>query len=296
MDCNLLTGGLRLIIENAPWTGNSVPANYRPFVTDAGTCADAPCVRLSVVYSTRRASLPDAEPLSVSYNDLGRAALYRIGSFWCVAVTPCPGEYPRLMTIDPSLHEATLTLDPADPYGNFTLDSMTRILFSQFAASEGALMLHASAVAVDGRAYLFMGSSGTGKSTHSRLWLREFPGSKLLNDDCPLVVPDPAGTGRFLVSGTPWSGKTPCWKNVALPLGGIARLRQAPANSFTPLSGIEAFIAFIPGMSVMTSDAALYSLASSTALTLLDTVPAGILSCLPDREAARLCHSSLKIH
>lgn len=293
MDCNLIIGGLRFTIKGAPWSDRTVPANFRPFLADASAGAGLPAVRLSVVTSSSHPALPQSEPISESVNDLGRAALYRSGNFWYVAVTPCPGQYPRIMVISPSLAEATLTLDPADPFATFTIDSMTRILFSQFAASTGALMLHASAVVYDRRAYLFMGKSGTGKSTHSRLWLQSFAGCRLLNDDCPLAIPDPDAPGRFLISGTPWSGKTPCWKNLSFPLGGIARLSQAPANSFSPLAGIEAFIAFIPGMSVMTSDRALYSLASSTALTLLGTVTTGILRCLPDADAARLCRDSL---
>ena len=104
------------------------------------------------------------------------------------------------------------------------------------------------------------------------------------------LAPDSRG---ILVHGTPWSGKTPCWRRVTLPLGGVARLRHAPENRFIPLSGIEAFVAFIPGMSVMTSDSALYSAASSTALDILAAVPAGILECLPDADAARLCFVSL---
>lgn len=293
MDCNLNIGDFRFTIFGAPWTPATVPANFRPFLTDA-PAADAPCVSLTIVRSTERPQLPESEPLSESVNDLGHAALYRSGDSWLVAVTPRPGEYPRVMTVSSSLSEAVLPLDPSDPWTGFTVDSMTRILFSQFAASAGALMLHASAVTIDGRAYLFMGRSGTGKSTHSRLWLETFPGCRLLNDDCPLALPDPAHPGLFLVSGTPWSGKTPCWHAESAPLGGVARLRQAPANTFRPLAGIEAFVAFIPGMSVMTSDRSLYSLASSTALALLGSVPAGELSCLPDADAARLCRESLQ--
>lgn len=297
MDCLFEIGGRQLLVEGAPWSVGTVPPNFRPFLRDCEVVADG-AIRLTVLAPGNAAScrLPQSAPLSESFNDLGRAAIHRIPSGWSIVLTPCPGEAPRVMEIDAALTSATLWLHgDADPFADFVIDSMTRIFFSQAVALTGALMVHASVVMCsdDGKAYMFMGRSGTGKSTHSRLWLDTFADCSLLNDDCPLIIPGPAA-GRYTVCGTPWSGKTHCWRDASLPLGGIARLRQAPANSFRPLSGVEAFVAFIPGMSVMTADSALYSLASSTALDLTAAVPVGILSCLPDADAARLCRRSLE--
>lgn len=291
-DLRLRIGPLGLSLAGVPWTPATIPANFRPFL-DAADDPDA--AQLAVDCSGCLQAIPADAPLSSSCNDLGRAELFRAadGRSWLVALTPAPGHPARVMIIDPSLASARLwLLSPSDPWADFVIDSMSRIFFSQFAASRGALMLHASAVACSGRAFLFMGRSGTGKSTHSRLWLSEFPGSQLINDDCPLVAPAASGCG-FNVCGTPWSGKTPCWRRVSVALAGVARLRQAPANRFIPTSGVDSFVAFIPGMSVITSDRALYAAASSTALNLLDSVAAGILECLPDRQAALLCRQSL---
>src|SRR5690606_24548491 len=74
-----------------------------------------------------------------------------------------------------------------------------------------AILIHASVVSCAGKAYAFLGKSGTGKSTHSRLWLRHIAGTELLNDDNPAIRIEP--DGRVFVYGTPWSGKTPCYKN-----------------------------------------------------------------------------------
>ena len=63
-----------------------------------------------------------------------------------------------------------------------------------------------------------MGKSGTGKSTHSRLWLENVPGATLLNDDNPIVRLTLVGA---IVYGSPWSGKTPCYKNESAPLAGV---------------------------------------------------------------------------
>lgn len=289
MNLLLNIGGLHLLIAGTPWTDATVPLNFRPFVC-SGTNVPASAATLSIETPDSLPDAPAGRPLSVSYNDLGKASLHDAGTEWCVALTPCPGQYPRLMHIDKGLRRAVIGLRADDSYADFVIDSMSRIFFSQFAASCGAIMVHASVVGCDSRAFLFMGKSGTGKSTHSRLWTETFTGCTLLNDDCPLITADDRG---ILVHGTPWSGKTPCWRKASLPLGGIARLRQAPVNRFTPLSGIEAFVAFIPGMSVMTSDKNLYSAASSTALTILDLTNTGILECLPDSDAAVTCRKAL---
>ena len=287
MECLLEIGGRRMIIAGAPWTEATVPANFRPFVRPLENGTEQ-AVALSIEYGAMPA-LPASRPLSESFNDLGRAALHDGGDSWIVVLTPRPGEQPRVMEMARDFRSATLRLLTGDPYAGFVIDSMTRIYFSQYVALHGDMITHASVVGCDGRAYMFMGRSGTGKSTHSRMWMEAF-GCTLINDDCPMIHKD--CNGDYLACGTPWSGKTPCWRDMALPLAGIARLRQAPANSFHRLSDVEAFVAFIPGMSVMTADSALYSAASSAALDIIARIPVGMLDCLPDRDAARVCRNA----
>lgn len=85
-----------------------------------------------------------------------------------------------------------------------------------------------------------MGKSGTGKSTHSLLWMKYIQGTELLNDDNPtLRIVD----GKVYAYGTPWSGKTPCYKSLSYPVGGMVRLKQAPVNRFVRQQEVEAFIA-----------------------------------------------------
>ena len=105
------------------------------------------------------------------------------------------------------------------------------------------IMLHASCVVVDGKAYLFSAPCGTGKSTHVQLWLRLF-GDKayILNDDKPaLRVLD----GKVFVYGTPWSGKNDCSRNAKAELGGIAVIKRAAENSMRVLSAEEAVFALL---------------------------------------------------
>ena len=91
------------------------------------------------------------------------------------------------------------------------INRLIMIAFGVAIAPHCMLKMHASVTVLDGQALLFFGVSGTGKSTHSRLWRKFVPGAMLLNDDEPIVrvLED----GEVRVYGCPWSGSTPCYKN-----------------------------------------------------------------------------------
>lgn len=89
------------------------------------------------------------------------------------------------------------------------------------------LLLHGSVVAVGEKAYLFTASSGTGKTTHTRLWLKNIPGAFVLNGDKPLLALTPDGV---LACGTPWQGKENLGRNLSLPLQAICILERDAVN------------------------------------------------------------------
>ena len=99
------------------------------------------------------------------------------------------------------------------------------------------LVLHASAVALDGRAYLFSAPSGTGKSTHTRLWCREYPSAKVFNDDKPALR---RLDGKWYAYGTPWCGKDHQNINLKTPLAGICFLKRGAENHIRRLTPPEA--------------------------------------------------------
>lgn len=111
--------------------------------------------------------------------------------------------------------------------------------FSIRAAERGVLLLHASALSVDGEAYLFAAPSGTGKSTHARLW-RKLLGDRavVINDDKPFVKVE---GDRVTVYGSPWSGKHRLDNNISVPLKGICFLEQGTENRIVRLSARDAF-------------------------------------------------------
>lgn len=101
------------------------------------------------------------------------------------------------------------------------------------------LLIHGSAVAVDGKGYLFLAPSGTGKSTHTRLW-REYFGDRaeMINDDKPLLRLE---ENQILVCGTPWNGKHGLGTNKNVPLQGLCILRRGKVNKIQRVSAKEAY-------------------------------------------------------
>ncbi len=113
----------------------------------------------------------------------------------------------------------------------------TGSVFYRSLISHAGFLLHASAVVYENKAYLFSAPSGTGKSTHTSLWLKEFPGSEILNDDKPAIRIFEDG---IYVYGTPWSGKTDQSINRKVPLQGIAFLERGTENKISPMPGFNA--------------------------------------------------------
>ena len=103
----------------------------------------------------------------------------------------------------------------------------------------GVLLMHGSALSMDGEAVVFTAPSGTGKSTHARLWRESFGERvKMINDDKPLIR---LTDTRALVFGSPWNGKHRLGSNISAPLKAIVYLRQSEENEIRPLSKLSAF-------------------------------------------------------
>lgn len=172
----------------------------------------------------------------------------------------------------------------------FAFDTSMMLLFAFASARCDTLLMHASAVELDGRGYVFLGKSGTGKSTHSRLWIENIPGSRLLNDDNPVIrIVD----GSPMIYGSPWSGKTPCYVDRGLPLAGVVRLRQAMQNRIDRLSGAAAYAALFPSCSRMPWHREMAAGVHGTLSALTAAVPVFTLECLPDRDAALMCMETI---
>ncbi|MBR5056225.1 MAG: hypothetical protein IKX03_03405, partial [Bacteroidales bacterium] len=154
-------------------------------------------------------------------------------------------------------------------------------------ADKGTLEMHASVIKREGWGYMFLGKSGTGKSTHSNLWLKYLEGCELLNDDNPILRVGEDGIAR--VYGSPWSGKTPCYKNDSVPVGAIVRLNQYPENHIVKNSLVESYAAIYPSCSGFRALTSIADGMHSTIEKVVLSVPCYTLDCLPDEAAAKLC-------
>lgn len=258
--------------------------SYRRFRSVA-SASEPPIFRLTAVYSPAEPST--AELLSESNNDLGNVRLYRIADGYRIEVTYAPDPITvHTLVVDSAFSNATAYLHPSSPHFSRALSAMIRILYAQAALLYGGISIHAACISLLGKGFLFLGKSGTGKSTHARRWLQAFPGSSLLNDDNPVLR---LVDGTVMVYGTPWSGKTPCYKNEAVPVAAMVRLRQSPVNRFLPLDGSVAFTALLPSCSVVHSDTRLVEALHDTLAVMTELLTVGYMDCLPDLEAAHVC-------
>ena len=172
----------------------------------------------------------------------------------------------------------------------FQVNTSLMIQYTFATAGLGTLLLHASVTRYQGRGNLFFGVSGTGKSTHSRLWHEFVPESDLMNDDNPIIrVED----GQFLVYGSPWSGKTLCYRNVVAPVNALVRLEQHPKNRIERLRSLQAYASIIAAVSTIRWNHDVMSLLIPTIERVAMNVPCFQLKCRPDEEAVRVCKEAI---
>lgn len=154
------------------------------------------------------------------------------------------------------------------------------------------LLFHSSALELDGRAYLFTAPSGTGKSTHARLWRQVF-GNRvtMINDDKPLLRRQPDGSWR--VYGTPYSGKEALHTNTSQTVCGIVLLEQAPENRIERVSTRDAF----PRLLAQTHQDKQQPQALLRTMDLVGSLaqlPVYRLGCTISEEAVRIAYQALK--
>ncbi len=151
-------------------------------------------------------------------------------------------------------------------------------------------LFHGSAIAVNGQAYIFTAKSGTGKSTHTRLW-RELLGDRavMVNDDKPLMKVYENGTA--MVYGTPWDGKHRLSNNMAVPVRSICILERASENHIREICKAEALPMLLRQTYRPADPAAL-----AKTLALLDRLNIKLyrLGCNMDISAAALSYNTMK--
>lgn len=151
------------------------------------------------------------------------------------------------------------------------------------------LIFHGAAVAVKGYAYLFTAKSGTGKTTHAKLWLKNVQHSYILNGDKPLIKLE---NGSIMLCGTLWRGKENYGVNEILPLKAICVLERDKMNHIEQISASEAF----PLLYQQSHHCGGFEGMEKT-LELLESIAQGVrlyrLGCNMEDEAAMVSYSAM---
>jgi len=209
--------------------------------------------------------------------------------FECAPVQKMPTCVIVMATEDFS--KAVFAVANNESIGTFGLNNAMMLMFAFRTAPYQTLEMHSSVIMHGGKGYMFLGKSGTGKSTHSSLWMKHIEDCLLLNDDNPIVRITDDGVAR--VFGSPWSGKTPCYKNLECPIGAIVRLAQYKENRIRRCSALGAYAAIFPSCSGLRTISSIADGLHETIEKLALGVPCFELDCLPDRGAALLCHDTV---
>ena len=153
------------------------------------------------------------------------------------------------------------------------------------------LLFHGSVIAVDEKGYLFTAPSGTGKSTHTRLWMEKFKEhAYMVNDDKPLLK-----IGETVIAyGTPWDGKHHLSKNTSVPLQGICILHQAKENHIERIDESEALVAIMQQIYHPIDDSQAYLQTLKLTDKLLKSVPLYKMGCNISQEAVELSYKTMK--
>ncbi|MCI0920745.1 hypothetical protein [Sphingobacterium rhinopitheci] len=168
------------------------------------------------------------------------------------------------------------------------------VAFGQAVIAYKTIMIHASVVERNSvEAYAFLGKSGTGKSTHSQLWLKNFTDFNLLNDDNPAIrIFD---NNEVFIYGTPWSGKTACYRNLKVRLRGFIRLQQAKINKFEIKKNTESLIMLLPSCSAIRWNKTIFNNMVDTVESIIEVVPIGMMDCDVSPEAAYISFNGIKL-
>ena len=164
----------------------------------------------------------------------------------------------------------------ANPY---SIDTVLRILHTIELAGSGGFLVHAASAIRNGRAFLFSGVSGAGKTTISRL---APPDVTVLTDEISYVRPV---DGAYRAFGTPFAGELArIGENVSAPIAALLFLDKGPRNRRAPMGGIEAAAALLRNVLFFAEDPALVHRVFQSACEFVRQVPVGRLVFRPDRE------------
>ena len=260
--------------------------SYEPFV-----CEDADDCLFTAELLDAMPDTSDKQKVTVNCEGpyMPRIELYEWQGQWLMEIAPLLEAPVRvLMLTDKAFTTAKFRVLGSM---HFSLGTVMMLMFASATARKNTLMMHASVTVKDGKGYVFLGKSGTGKSTHSQLWINNIEGCSLLNDDNPVIRV--MENGEVRVFGSPWSGKTPCYHNDEAPVGAIVNLHQAKKNAIRKMPLVEAYAVMYVSFSGYRFIKEMADGLHATNEKVVSVVPCYTLDCLPDAEAAWLCYKTV---
>ena len=163
--------------------------------------------------------------------------------------------------------------------------------FSRELVNHNGFYLHSSAVVKDGKAYLFSGPCGVGKSTHTQLWIDTFgPDVYIINDDKPALR---RIDGKWYAYGTPWCGKSRINVNKKVPLAGVCFLKQAQENKIIRLSSFDAMQKILGQTVRKFREVAMLDKFLESLNLFLEEIPVYMLENVPESSAVFLSYETM---
>lgn len=264
-------------------------ASSQPF-TEQPTCSDGDLLFVMQVDDSFRPEDKGQEIGQFDASDNHYGIFQNTAGDYCIQVSDPARRQCAILQANACFSRVRIALAGKASMRSLGLGNAIMMAYAFASADRGTLLMHASVVRERGIGYLFLGESGTGKSTHTANWLRFIPGTDLLNDDNPVV----RWTGQsVVVYGSPWSGKTPCYRQEQATVGAFVQLEQAPFNAIRSQETLEAFVSVLTSCSVMKWDPRVYGGICDTVTQVIGHVPTYHLQNLPDEAAVQLAHKTI---
>ena len=201
--------------------------NYNPFVSSKYEKEEDFLFNLTIDTNLKHEKTNDKY---IYWNEMGSYGVKVKNNQFQWVLKKADAEEYYLMDLDSAYKKATLNFKITDNFTYQAANDFIRFAFIYTSAFHQTVILHASCIKNKDKGIAFMGRSGIGKSTHSSLWLKFIAGSELLNDDQPAVR---ILNDMPIIFGTPWSGKTLCYKNLQVELVAILCMDQQLYNKIT---------------------------------------------------------------
>lgn len=284
MNYDFLFCGLHLRFE-VPWELEVTNEN-RPFLVESGNDSQTPDMRVHF-YPTEDLRIPEGKGFwAIDSYHVSEGNIQRI--YHC----PYRGQPPYCCVEwdfdNPQVVNCTY-LEGEGYRIEFTRNLVELLGLEMFLLNFGGLILHSSVVNWQGNGILFSAPSGTGKSTQADLW-EKYKGSCTINGDRAGIR---KANGVWNAYGLPFAGTSGIYRNELVPIKAIVLLKQAPVNSITPVTTMEAFRKLMPECSARRWNPDFMDRLIGILSALVQAVPVYLLECRPDEEAVQVLYDTI---